>query len=126
MQPIDQPFRFGRGFCAVWGLLGFALFFLTRQQPFLGPWYSYVALLILASMLATFVLYGPVLFVHQIVRSGTRGREVARVFASVVCVAVSLFGGLLFSGFYSESRAEALAFVFSGASIVYLGLRLKH
>jgi len=80
-------------------------------------------LLIVAPLLATFVLYGPVLLFRQLIRSGSRGWFVARVFLSIVFVAALLFGGFLLSGFYTESRACILAFVFIIAAIVYLHWR---
>jgi len=94
----------------------------TRRHDF-GPWYSHAALLVVAPFLATFVLYGPVLFFRQVIRSGSRGWFVARVFFSIVFVAILLFGGLLLSGFYTESRVRIFAFVFISAAIVYLDWR---
>jgi len=124
MQAIDRPFRFTWDFCVVWALLVVPVFFLTRSRD-IGPWYSQAALLILAPLFATFVLYGPVLLVRQVIRSGSRGSFVARVFASIVLAAVLLFGGLFLSGGYTESGARILAFVFTAAAIVYLSWRLE-
>ena len=90
-----------------------------------GPWYSEAAFLILAPLFATFVLYGPVLFARQVVPSGSRGWFVARVFLSIVLAAALLLGGLLASGFYTESRARIIAFVFVVAATVYLSWRLE-
>ena len=122
MHTIDRPFRFTWDFCVVWMLLVVPTFFLTRRHDF-GPWYSQASLLIVAPLLATFVLYGPVLLFRQVIRSGARGWFVARVFLSIVFVAALLLGGLLLSGFYTESRARMLAFVFIIAAIVYLHWR---
>src|SRR6266480_4000089 len=97
MQPVDRPFRFTRDFCVVWALLVVPTFFLTRQHDF-GTWYSNIAVLIVAPLFATFVLYGPVLFVRQVIRSGSRGWFVARVFLSIVLAAALLLGGLRLSG----------------------------
>jgi hypothetical protein len=122
MQPIDRPFRFGRDFCVVWALLAVPTFLLTRRMD-LGPWYSYFGCIILISLFATFVLYGPVLLSRQIVRSGVHGWFVLRVLISILLVGVLLFVGLLVSGFYSRSNARILAFVFVAAAIVYLHWR---
>ena len=124
MQAIDRPFRFARDFCVVWALLVVPTFFLTRRHE-VGPWYSEAAFLILAPLFATFVLYGPVLLARQVVRSGSHGWFVARVFLSIVLAAALLLGGLLVSGFYTESRARIIAFVFMIAATVYLNWKLK-
>jgi len=100
-------------------LLAVPTLFLIRRHDF-GPWYSQVSLLIVASLLATSVIYGPVLLFRQLIRSGSRGWFVARVFLSILFVAALLFGWLLLSGFYTESRARIFAFVFIIAAIVYL------
>ena len=120
MQPIDRPFRFTWDFCVVWALLALATFFLMRQQTFLGPWYSYAALLILASLFETFVLYGPVLLARQVIRSEAHGRFVLRVLAFMVATAGLLLGGLLLTGNYTEHRANVLALIFTLGATVYL------
>ena len=122
MRAIEQPFRFTWDFCIVWILLVVPTFFLTRAHDF-GPWYSRAAFLIFVPMFATFVLYGPVLLVRQVVRSGSRGWFVARVFLSIVLVAALVFGGLLLSGSYTQSRARILALAFIITAVVYLHWR---
>jgi len=124
MQAVDRPFRFTWDFCVVWLVLVVPTFLLTRRHDF-GPWYSQVAFLVLVPLFATFLLYGPVLLVRQAVRSGSRGWVVARLFLSVVIVAVLLFGGLLLSGSYTESTGGIFAFVFTAAATVYLSWRLE-
>jgi len=124
MQPVDRPFRFTRDFCVVWALLVVPTFFLTRQHDF-GLWYSNIAVLIVAPLFATFVLYGPVLFVRQVIRSGSRGWFVARVFLSIVLAAALLLGGLRLSGSYTETKGQIFALVFTAAATVYLSWRLQ-
>ena len=124
MQAIDRPFRFTWDFCIVWALLVVPAFLLTRRHD-VGPWYSEGAFLILVPLIATFVLYGPVLLVRQVVRSGSRGWFVARAFLSIVLTAALLLGGMLISGFYTESRARIFSFVFTAAATVYLSWRLE-
>ena len=124
MQAVDRPFRFTWDFCLVWALLVVPTFFLTRRHDF-GPWYSQAALLVVAPLLATFVLYGPVLLVRQVIRSGSRGWFVARVFLSILCVAVLVFGGFWASGSYTESRGSVLGFFFAAVATSYLNWRLK-
>ena len=124
MEEIDKPLRPKRDFFIVWALLAAAAFLLTRQHDF-GPWYSYNALVIVISLFAVFVLYGPVLLMRQIIRSGSRGWFVLRLFLSIVMAAALLFGGLLVSGFYTTSNARVLAFVFVMGSAVYLQWRTE-
>jgi hypothetical protein len=124
MQTIDRPFRFTWDFVVVWALLVAPAFLLTYRSD-LGPWYSYCGILILLPLFATFVLYGPVLLARQMIRSSSRGWFVARVFLSIVLVAVLLFGGLFLSGFYTESRARMLAFFFTAAATIYLSWRTE-
>ena len=124
MQAIDRPFRFTWDFCVVWALLVVPVFLLTRSRD-VGPWYSEAALLILAPLFATFVLYGPVLLVRQVVHSGSRGWFVLRLFLAVLLAAVLLFGGLRLSGVYTESRARILGFVFTAVATAYLSWRLE-
>src|SRR6266850_3863493 len=124
MQFVDRPFRFTWDFCVVWALLVVPTFFLTRLHDF-GPWYSNIAVLIVAPFFATFVFYGPVLFVRQVIRSGPRGWFVARVFLSIVLAAAFLFGGLLLSGSYTQTKGDIFGFVFTAAATVYLNWRLQ-
>src|SRR6516164_66905 len=122
MEPIDRPFHFTWDFCVVWALLVVPTFLLTRHLDF-QPWYSYAGILILLPLFAAFALYGPVLLIHQIIRSGYRGRFVARRFFATLLVAALLFVGLRLSGFYTESRASILAFFFVGAATLFLSWR---
>ncbi len=108
----------------MWALLVVPTFFLTRQHDF-GPWYSSIAVLIVAPLFATFCLYGPVLFVRQVIRSESRGWFVARVFLSIVLAAALLLGCLLLSGSYSETKVNIFALVFTAAATVYLSWRLQ-
>jgi len=124
MSMIDRPFRFTWDFCVVWLLLVLPTFVLTRSQDF-GPWYSRAAVLILLPMFATFVLYGPVLLVRQVIGSGSRGWLVARVLVSIISVGALLLGGLLLSGFYTQTRARIIAFVFIIVATIYLHWKLE-
>jgi hypothetical protein len=125
MQPIDRPFRLTLDFLVVWALLAVPAFFLVRRTD-VGPWYSQAAALILLPLFATFVLYGPVLLTRQIFRSGSRGLFVARVLLSILMFTICFFAGLWLSGYYTEARAQILAFAFSSLAITYLHWRLRH
>ena len=124
IQTIDRPFRFTPDFCVVWALLLVPTFFLTRSGDF-GPWYSEAALLILAPLFATFLLYGPVLLMRQVIHSGARGRFVARLLLSIIFTAALLVGHLLVSGFYTEARGHIFAFVFTAIATAYLSWKLE-
>ena len=124
MQSIDRPFRFTWDFVVVWVLLVVPFFLVTRRSDF-GPWYSYCGIFILLPLFAAFVLYGPVLLARQIVRAGSRGWFVARLFFSIIFAAALLFGGLYVSGFYTSSHARILAFFLVTAAIAYLNWRLE-
>jgi hypothetical protein len=122
MEPIDKPFRFTWDFCVVWALLIVPAFLLAYRLG-LGPWYSLCAFTIVVPFIATFFIYGPVLLVRQVIRSGSHGWFVFRVLLSIVLVAALLLVGLYFSGFYTEWRARLLAGIFMAAATVYLSWR---
>jgi hypothetical protein len=121
MEPIDRPFRFTWDFCIVWALLLVPVLFLSRQWD-LGPWYSYCAFIIVAPLIATFFIYGPVLLVCQIFRSGSRGWLVARVFVSIVLSIALFFGVLTFLG-HGKDISSVWAFVVAGVASAYLHWR---
>jgi hypothetical protein len=102
MKPIDKPFRFTLDFAVVWLLLAVPAFFLIRRTD-IGPWYSQTAALVLLSMFAAFVLYGPVLLAREIVRSGARGWFVLRVLVSVLLVATLFAAILLVTGHHEHA-----------------------
>lgn len=106
MEEIDQPFRPKMDFFIAWGILTIPFVLLTRQWVADSPWYSRVASFIIFPFFATFVVYGPVLFVQQVLRSGLRGRRVFREFLLFVVVA-SIAGGTLLA--VGEHRAARVA-----------------
>ncbi len=124
MQPIDRPFRFTLDFCVVWALLAVPTFFLVHGAD-IGPWYSETAALVVVSLFASFVLYGPVLLARQVIRSGSHGWFVARVLLSILIFVVLVLGGLWLSGAYTEAKARYLAFGLSAFATVYLHWRLR-
>jgi hypothetical protein len=123
MQPIDRPFRFTWDFCIVWAFLTVVMYFMTRHSEFADIPVSYYAELILLPFFATFLLYGPVLLARQIIRSGSRGWFVARIFLSI------LIGLILFSiVMYFTGHAEDASYwtgTVSFTAMVYLHWRLR-
>jgi hypothetical protein len=123
MQPIDQPFRPTWDFCVAWVLLALATFAMTHQMIADETWYAYCAILILLSLFATIILYGPVLLARQIIRSGSRGWFVARVLVSVLLAAV-LFAAIMFytgHGDHASWWSGSAGFI----AIAYLHWRLR-
>ena len=105
MEEIDKPFRPHLDFVIVWVLLtipGVRYAFRWIQDP----WYSVVAFALVVPFIATFFLYGPVLLVRQILRSGARGRFVARVFLSIVVALAALIAILLYHGTVACDRGH--------------------
>jgi hypothetical protein len=123
MEPIDRPFRFTLDFSVVWVLLAVPTFFLIRRTD-IGPWFSQVAVLILLPLFAAFVLYGPVLLARQIIRSGSRGWLVARVFISILLVTILLFVGLYVSG-HGRDVSGIWGGVAACVATIYLHRRLE-
>lgn len=89
------------------------------------PWYSRVAGILVVPFILTFFVYAPVLFLRQVIRSGSRGCFVLRTFLSIVAVAGLLLGGMLLSGDYNPDKARLVAGVFTAGAIVYLNWRLE-
>jgi hypothetical protein len=125
MQPIDRPFRFTWDFCVVWALLTVpAIIYVLSKQPDVGPWYSRIAFLIVVPFIATFFIYGPIMFMRLIFQSGARGVFVARIYLSIVLVAVIVFFGLEATGYYNEAKERMLALIFPALAIAYLHIRI--
>ena len=121
MEPIDRPFRFTWDFCVVWALLLVPILIFARRWD-MGPWYSYCAFIIVVPFIATFFVYGPVLLVRQMFRSGSRGWFVARVFVTIVLVVALFFSILTFVG-HGKDISSLWAFVVAGAASAYLHWR---
>jgi hypothetical protein len=98
MEPIDRPFRFSLDFCIVWLVLAAPSYLLLRHSDMWNAtWYDCIFLLFVA-LFATFLIYGPVLLVRQIIRSGSRGWFVVSVLISILLVTVLFFCVLFISG----------------------------
>src|SRR6266404_2840388 len=122
MQPIGRPFRITLDFAVVWVLLPVPVIMLMRGLD-IGPWYSRAAAVMVLSLFATFLLYGPVLLARQIVRSGSHGWFVLRVFLSILFMAFLYAAVLFFSGYGEHASWTGTA---SFVAIVYLHWRLRN
>jgi hypothetical protein len=124
MEPIDQPFRFTWDFCVIWALLTVpALIQVLSGRWNFGPWYSNVAFIIVVPFIATFFIYGPVLFVRQIIGSGSRGWFVARVFVTIVLMIALFFGILLVVG-RGKDISSFWCLIVAGVAGAYLHWRI--
>jgi hypothetical protein len=123
-EAIDQAFRPKADFFVAWALLAVPTFLLTRSMETEQSWYSYGAILILFSLFATIILYGPVLLARQIIRSGTRGWFVVRVFVSTL-LAVVLFAAMMYLTGHG-AHGGSYAFAISFAASAYLHWRLRN
>jgi hypothetical protein len=125
MKPIDQPFRPKWDFFVAWTLLAVATFLLTRQMEKDQGWYSYSAILILLSLFATIIIYGPVLLAVLIVRSGSRGWFVARTLISIL-LGVGLFGFILFATGHANNNSQMWSGLVIAVTITYLHWRIDN
>jgi hypothetical protein len=123
MREVDKPFRFTWDFCVVWTLLLVATIYLLPRWGGQSAVEHY-GLVFFIALFATFLLYGPVLLVQQVLASGSRGWFVARVFLSVIIVAAIFLGAMYWLGFYTEWRARIFAFFLVACATAYLQSRL--
>ena len=122
MQPIDRPFRFTLDFCIVWLVLALPIMFLAQRWDTLHTAWSCCILTLLFSLFATFVIYGPVLLVRQIIRSGSRGWFVARVLVTIVLVVALFFGILTFLG-HGKDISSLWVFIVAALAGTYVHCR---
>ena len=67
----------------MWTLLAIPTYFLSRNMD-LVTWYSHIAFIVVVSLFATFVSYGPILLAKQIKRSGSYGYHILKVLLLIV------------------------------------------
>jgi len=124
MEAVDRPFRFTWDFCFVWAVLAVPVYFLALHFE-LDPWYSVWAFTIVGSLFAVFALYGPVLFMRQVIRSGSRGWFIFRTLLAIVVTTAMLLAVLIVSGYYTEVSGHFLAFIFGAAVTAFLSWRTE-
>ena len=112
-------------FCIVWALLEIPTLLLVSTSYWEAdqPWYSKCAFLIVVPFIGTFILYGPIMFIRQIMHSGSRGRFVLRVYLLIVLLVALFFGGLLIFGHHKDILG-GWGFVTAGVATYYLHRRI--
>ena len=99
MNEIDQPFRPRWDFFLAWAIIEIVTLALTKPWHFDLPWYSIVAYSLVVPFILTICLYGPILFIRQIISSGEKGKQVLSIFLqAVMIVAAVLVIYRLYSG----------------------------
>jgi len=112
---IDQPFRFTRGFIIVWAVLAVPTILLVRQMDH-ASWCEGPSMVLLGSLFATVVLYGPVLLIRQAKRSG-RGWSKAIGFVLWLLTGVLIFFASLLLDAYAGHGAKLLKAPYFGALV---------
>jgi hypothetical protein len=120
---IDRSFRFTWDFCLVW-LVFFIVTLYTFPTSKGAHSYEHPLASLLVSLFATFLIYGPVLLVRQVVRSGSRGWFVARVFLSLLLLLFVATGIFYFTG-YTPERGHVFGAIAGFSSIAFLHWRLE-
>jgi hypothetical protein len=79
---------------------------------------------LLVSLFATFLIYGPVLLVRQVIRSGSPGWFVGRVLLSLLLFLLVAGGIFYFTG-YTPERGHVFAAIAAFSSMAFLHWRLE-
>ena len=108
----------------MWVFLAAVMFFMTHRSELAELPVAYYAELILVPLFSTFILYGPVLLARQIIRSGSRGWFVARVFISVV-LAVGAFCFILYVTGHGDNHSQMWSGIAISVALTYLHWRLR-
>jgi hypothetical protein len=125
MTEIDEQFKPKRDFFVAWILIAIALLCYARPWTFALPWFSKAAFILVVPFILTFFIYGPILFLKQVVRSGARGWFVFRTFISVMLFTSLSIWGLVFMFGFNASQARLVAMPFLIAAIVYLNCQME-
>lgn len=125
MAEIDERFIPKRDFFVAWALIAVALACYARPWTFALPWYSIAAFILVVPFILTFFIYGPILFLKQVVRSGARGWFVFRIFISVTFFSCLAIWGLVETLGFNASQARLVAIPFLIAAIIYLNRRME-
>ena len=123
MKPIDQQFRPKKDFLVAWFLIAVAMIAFARPWGFDEPWYSTVAWILVVPFIGTFFIYGPVMLVRQVVRSGSHGWLVLQTFLSVVLGMALILVVIHFAGLETSSVGSLVPLVLPAVAIIYLNLR---
>jgi hypothetical protein len=105
MEEIDKPFRPTKGFMAVWAILTVVVLIFHKALVNSDlPWYSIVSFIVVVPFLATFFVWGPIMFLWQVRSSGSRGRFVFRMWLLTIAITAGITAILYFT--VNEQVAE--------------------
>jgi hypothetical protein len=124
MSEIDRPFHFTWDFCLMWAIFALLAGIFSRHMDFTS-WYSHVGIVVVVSLFAAFVLYGPVLLARQIIHSGSRGWFVLRVLISTV-LGLGLLSGMLVATGIWDKFGHLWGFIFAAGATFYLNWRISN
>jgi hypothetical protein len=114
MEEIDKPFRPRWDFILVWAILAISIFIYRDKFNDGLPWYSVMAFVIVVPFILTFFVYGPMLLVRQVIKSGSRGRFVLADFFLLLGPAIVICGVLLITGYDRVAKGMVFPLLFFG------------
>ncbi|MCX7007850.1 MAG: hypothetical protein NTY53_11495 [Kiritimatiellaeota bacterium] len=120
MEEIDKPFRLSADFVVAWILIAIATCLITHPWKFDLPLYSIISYVLVVPFLFTFVIYGPVLLMRQVLRSGRRGWFVGGVFLQIIVAIGCLLGVMEYFGLARKIHGA----LFSGLAVIYLNYQI--
>ncbi len=122
--PIDRPFRLTVPFCLVWALVAYPAYLLVhKSEP--AYWIDEVAEFILFSVFLTFVLYGSVLLVWQIISSGPRGLHIGILLLSYLFLCSLFVCGLIYFGLCPPDAVGRMGSVLFTFATIFIRSKLK-
>ena len=107
----------------MWALLVMPTFLLYRHWKKDDSTWTLCATVALLSFFSTFVIYGPVILVRQIIRSGSRGWFVARVALTIILATTIFFFSFNILG-HGKEVPFVWIFIISGLASFYLNWKI--
>ena len=120
MDEIDKPFRPKWDFFLVWVTLATPVFIFRDKFNQGLPWYSVVSFVVVVPFILTFFIYGPVLFLRQVIKSGERGWFWLRCVLVVFMPSVLGCGLLLVAGQDKVANVVVWPLLFLGIALSFL------
>ena len=113
MKPIEKQYRFTWDFYILWILIALGIILIAKPWQFDMHIVSKVAVTIGMPFILAIVLHTFIHFIIAIVQSGSYGFLVLYRFLIFLFSMGLIFGVLLITGLYTESRARFFGFVFA-------------